>query len=100
MTEQAGTDRQEIRKLSLPDDHPTRGLWSGLSAVEPYPDKVVAVPKQIPGTSFFPGGSGLWRESTDRIPQFPVGGVMVLGQDFDTYAGVTIQAWRHAKCYS
>ena len=48
----------------------------------------MAVPAAIRGRSFFPGGYGLWGDSPDRpIPEFPVGGVMVVGQDFHSEEG-------------
>ena len=58
-------------------------LRAALQLVQPYPDGVVEVPAVIPGTAFFPGGRGLWREGTDA-PEFPVGKIMVLGHNFDT----------------
>jgi uracil-DNA glycosylase len=56
------------------------------SAVAPFPRGVLAVPKPIEGTAFFPGGLGLWMEKTDRDCDFPTGGCMVVGQDFNTVA--------------
>ena len=44
------------------------------------------VPEQIRGRAFFPGGLGLW-EPGPPLPEFPVGGVMVLGHDFHSEAG-------------
>ena len=53
-----------------------------------YPDEVVPVPKRIPGTAFFPGGFGLWREQPKGpLPPMPIGKVMVLGNYFDTEEG-------------
>ena len=68
-------------------NHSSKKLWRVLAKVRTYPKGVKPVPEQIQGTSFFPGGIGLWRESLTEVPQFPVGGVMVLGQDFDSVAG-------------
>ena len=48
---------------------------------------VLAVPEQIQGTCFFPGGTGLWHGQAETIPEFPVGGVMVLGHDFHSVLG-------------
>lgn len=46
------------------------------------------MPKRIPGTAFFPGGSGLWREEpSEPLPPMPIGRVMVLGNYFDTEDG-------------
>ncbi len=44
---------------------------------------MVGVRKRIPGTAFFPGGAGLWQAGLETpLPPMPIGGVMVLGQDF------------------
>jgi hypothetical protein len=67
--------------------HKTNQLFEALNNVLPYPDGVIAVPEQIPCTSFFPGGTGLWCDKPGVIPPFPVGGVMVLGHDFHSEAG-------------
>jgi hypothetical protein len=67
--------------------HPVCQLFTAHKAVEPYPVGVVAVPEQILGTSFFPGGSGLWCEDGDGAPRLPIGGVMVLGHDYHNVAG-------------
>ncbi len=68
--------------------HPAEELWNELSAVEPYPEDVLAVPEPIVGTVFFPGGFGLWNPAaTKPLPPMPRGGVMVLGQDFHSEQG-------------
>jgi hypothetical protein len=46
----------------------------------------MGVPAPIAGTAFFPGGLGLWCDDPDNLPPLPIGGVMVLGQDFNTKA--------------
>lgn len=58
------------------------------AAVRPFPPGVSAVPEPIQGTAFFPGGLGLWFESptTDHDVDFPTGGCMVVGQDFNSIA--------------
>lgn len=71
----------------FPDNHPSRRLFHALKSVEPYPKGVVAVPRQIEDTSFFPGGSGLWCEGAPRAPMFPARGIMVLGHDFHSLKG-------------
>jgi hypothetical protein len=44
--------------------------------------------ERIPGTAFFPGGSGLSLEDRDAANvEFPVSGVMVLGHNFDSENG-------------
>ncbi len=67
-------------------------LWSKLNDVIPlksYPPGVLPIPDQkITGTAFFPGGSGLYLEDQDPgTVEFPVGGVMVLGHNFDSEKG-------------
>jgi hypothetical protein len=65
--------------------HPVRKLMSKLSQVEPYPVGVRRIPATIAGTAFFPGGSGLWNPTKSRRwPPMPIGGVMILGHDFDS----------------
>jgi len=71
----------------FPNDHSSRRLWSQVRAVEPYPPGVCPVPEQIAGTSFFPGGTGLWCETAPDVPPLPIGGVMILGHDFHSLAG-------------
>lgn len=65
---------------------PLSDLFAELAGVAPYPKGVVEVPERVPGTTFFPGGSGLWRVDPD-LPAQPVGGVMVLGHNYDSEAG-------------
>lgn len=70
--------------------HPVEALFERLPQVEPYPPGVLPVPERLPGTAFFPGGTGLWRPegSPDGDPPpMPLGGVMVLGHDFYSEAG-------------
>lgn len=67
--------------------HPVEYLFDELAGFD-YPDGVVPVPKRIPGTAFFPGGSGLWRERPNGpLPPMPIGKVMVLGNYFDSQKG-------------
>lgn len=70
-----------------PPRHPAHALFADLQLVMPYPPGVVPVPEQIQGTSFFPGGTGLWCGTSGKIPAFPTGGIMVLGHDFHSVAG-------------
>jgi uracil-DNA glycosylase len=67
--------------------HPVHKLFEDSREVCPYPDHVVEVPAQIQGTSFFPGGTGLWWGDAPSIPALPVGKVMILGHDFHSEAG-------------
>ena len=64
----------------------TAHLFQQSQIARPYPPGVVEPPQQIVGTSFFPGGHGVW-ESETALAQFPLGGVMVLGHDFHNEAG-------------
>lgn len=69
--------------------HPVDYLFERMKAFEPYyPLGVAPVPQLISGTAFFPGGPGLWgvRPGTSW-PSMPVGGVMVLGHNFDKKSG-------------
>ncbi len=68
--------------------HPVEYLFAALTQAAPYPKGVVPVPEQLPGTAFFPGGSGLWNPSgSNELPPFPFGKVMVLGHDFHSEIG-------------
>ena len=65
-------------------DHLRRQVGS----ITTYPNKVFPVPEPIPGLAFFPGGSGLWQDDPASDPaDIPVGGVMVVGHNFDSYLG-------------
>jgi hypothetical protein len=44
------------------------------------------IPGRIPGTAFFPGGSGLDLRDP-AVEEFPFGGAMILGHNFDSEAG-------------
>ena len=53
---------------------------------ESYPIELVPFPHRLIGRGFYPGGDGIWRD-TSRVDQpasvpFPKGGVLILGQDF------------------
>lgn len=79
--------------------HPARKLWRDHLSVgrspHSWPAGVAEVPEPIVGTAFFPGGYGLWRPNTqESLPPLPIGGVLVLGQDFDTIEGYRIS---HAR---
>lgn len=72
---------------TFPDKHPVRDLFEEAQDVKPYPAGVVEVPKQIPASNFFPGGAGIWCGDAPCVPPLPIGGVMILGQDFHTLSG-------------
>jgi hypothetical protein len=69
-------------------ENPVIELWQRHEPPFGYPKGVGRVPTPIPGTAFFPGGYGLWDAAASRpLPEFPVGGVMVLGHDFHSEGG-------------
>ena len=68
--------------------HPIDVLFAEMAQVAPYPPGVVEAPGRIPGITFFPGGHGLWGAKAGQpLPPLPVGGVMVLGHNYDSEAG-------------
>lgn len=69
------------------NQHPVHFLFEEMQRVCPYPQGVTVVPEQIHGTSFFPGGTGLWHGKEQGVPSFPTDGVMILGHDFHSVAG-------------
>ena len=69
-------------------NHPVETLWAEHAPPHGYPLGVVPVPSPIPGLAFFPGGYGLWGSVAGMpLPPFPLGGVMVLGHNFDSEEG-------------
>ncbi|HEX8034436.1 MAG TPA: hypothetical protein VF510_11340, partial [Ktedonobacterales bacterium] len=73
----------------MSEEHPIERLFTLLDqVVAPYPAGVVPVWARIGGTAFFPGGAGLWGTAPHQLlPPMPVGGVMVLGHNFDCETG-------------
>lgn len=72
---------------SVSTRHPVDILFAELAAFGPYPEGVIPLPARIAGTAFFPGGAGLWGVQPGQpLPPFPLGGVMILGHDFDSLA--------------
>ncbi len=67
--------------------HPVQALFDELPDVGPYPEGVVPVGQRLPGLGFFPGGYGLWGMNAGRPPPAPIGGVLVLGHNFDSVRG-------------
>lgn len=79
-------------------EHPCRQLWLEHHPPQGYPAGVLAVPAPIRGTSFFPGGWGLWNpEGSTNLPPFPKGKVMILGQDFHSETGYKASVLRGAE---
>ncbi len=71
------------------EEHPVEHLFAQLDhVVEPYPLGVVRPWGRIGGIAFFPGGSGLWGTVPHQsLPPMPIGGIMVLGHNFDCETG-------------
>lgn len=68
--------------------HPVEYLFALLDQVKSYPAGVVHPWARIGWTAFFPGGSGLWGTVAHQpLPPMPVGGIMVLGHNFDCVDG-------------
>lgn len=67
--------------------HPIETLFERLHEIRPYVGGMIEISTHFVGLGFFPGGDGLWKEpeSTSR-PQLPLGGVMVLGNNFQCTA--------------
>jgi uracil-DNA glycosylase len=74
-------------KVLRPADHPVDRIVRAITqGVTEWPAGTRSVPGRIPGTGFFPGASGLWREPMLReLPPLPVGGIMIVGQDFHSH---------------
>lgn len=76
------TDPAEIRMATVQE---VAQLQTLLKTVEPYPAGTCPVPETIPGTAFFPGGQGLWYQSSQtETPVFPAKRIMIVGQDYYT----------------
>jgi uracil-DNA glycosylase len=68
--------------------HPIEELFALLDQFESYPDGVIPIPGRIAGTAFFPGGFGLWNTQPHTLPPpVPVGGVIIVGHNFESEAG-------------
>ncbi|CAN7734688.1 hypothetical protein LJR130_006306 [Variovorax sp. LjRoot130] len=68
--------------------HPAELLWAEQALAVDYPAGVLPVAKPIRGTAFFPGGHGLWNPNLgETMPEFPLGGTMILGHDFHSEFG-------------
>ncbi len=66
-----------------------------------YPAHVLPIRERIAGTAFFPGGSGLYLESLDPSEvESPVGGVMILGHNFDSESGFRASLQRKKEILS
>ena len=68
--------------------HAIEDLFALLDQFGSYPDGVIEIPGRIPGTAFFPGGSGLWNTQPQTLPpSVPTGGSIIVGHNFDSEAG-------------
>ncbi len=76
----------------------------------PYPLGMCGFPFRLIGQGFFPGGDGIWRESTElaliKDGVLPDNGVVFLGNDFGAFASFSklkrrgyenVPTWRHIK---
>jgi uracil-DNA glycosylase len=78
------------------DFHAINYLLALHDQFENYPDGVIRISAHIPGTAFFPGGSGLWNtQPNEPLPPMPVGGIMVVGHNFDSEASFK-RSFNHA----
>lgn len=63
-------------------------LFALLDQFQDYPSGVLPTPTILPSTGFFPGSLGLWNpQPADTAHHPPVGGIMVVGHNFDSEAG-------------
>lgn len=79
---------RERRLRRMPrQEHPVERFRRRLVALDPdcYPRGVVPIDEFIPGTAAFPGGTGLVADGdSEELPAFPMGGVMLIGHNFDS----------------
>jgi uracil-DNA glycosylase len=84
----AASKRRQLTRSMGNDFHAINDLFALHDQFRSYPNGVIRISKRIPGTAFFPGGYGLWNTLPDEhLPPMPVGGVMVVGHNFDSEAG-------------
>ncbi len=77
------TPNRREREIDLM--HPLIALRELIPPVPAAVTGVVAQHGVIAGTAFFPGGWGLWGTQPDKpLPPMPTGGIMIVGQDFDS----------------
>jgi len=88
-------------------DHPSIELFKKCNEIMEghYIDGVACkIPEQLGCTAFFPGGYGLWLEngndSPEKLPPFPVNGVMAISRCFDTVENYKkyLSEWKQQKC--
>jgi uracil-DNA glycosylase len=76
--------------------HEVNYLFELHDQLRSYPKGVIRISKRISGTAFFPGGYGLWNTQPDKpLPPMPIGGVMVVGHNFDSEASFN-RSFSHA----
>jgi hypothetical protein len=79
--------QSQTSKAHAGSSHPIEGLFTSLQQVRPYIGGMVEVPRPLSGLGFFPGGDGLWKpEGVIQRPPLPVGGIMILGNNFQCEA--------------
>ncbi len=77
----------------MPTNDEIRSLFQLQRKMVPAAEGVMPVSRMLPGVRFFPGGRGIWNDSPETPEaQLPIGGVMVVGQDWGDLA-----AYRQAK---
>jgi hypothetical protein len=94
VTEQPGLAAHRVLRMSGSlDASPFAAAgWGPLSAIAAeanslrHPDGILPVPHVIPGPAFFPGGRGLVDNDGSLDNSLPVGGIMVLGNNYGTVA--------------
>jgi len=68
--------------------HEVNHLFELHDQLNSYPKGVIRISERIKGTAFFPGGYGLWNTQPDEpLPPMPIGGVMIVGHNFDSEDG-------------
>lgn len=67
--------------------HPVEQLFEHLQDLRPFVGGMVEIYQHLPGLGFFPGGDGLWKAPGQQSrPPMPIGGIMVLGNNFQCEA--------------
>ena len=73
--------------VTMPRSHPVEHLFARLAEIRPYGGGLVEINSHLPGLGFFPGGDGPGKAPGSRLrPPMPVGGIRVLGNNFQCTA--------------